>query len=234
MEKRGVSNIEMVLAFLIFIGAVLFTVYFLNNQINKGGKSESIEYIFNRISEIGSENVEAYSIKLNNQNLNLIGLNLEKDFSFDEGIGASTLTGSKIPIGLSGDIIYLDANDINGVFFLRISKGISANYTLFDDLPDVNTSNYEIASRTESKLLSEKRLEEIKRNYEQDYNKLKTDLGIGRNLNFGLNVVFSPFDFINIEREASKQAEVFSNKKRIEIIRKDGRTAFADVQIKVW
>jgi lipopolysaccharide export LptBFGC system permease protein LptF len=234
MEKSGVSNVEMVLAFLIFIGAVLFTVYFLNNQINKSGKSDSIDYIYNKISEVSSENVETYSIKLNNQNLNLFGLDLGKDFSFDEGIGVYTLAGSKVPISLSGNIIYLDANNINDIFFVRISKSISANYTLFDSLPPVNSTYYEIASRTQEKLLSEKILEELKRKYEQDYDKLKTYLGISRDLNFGLNVVFSPFDFINLEKDISKQAEVFSNKKRIEIIRKDGSTAFADVQIKVW
>lgn len=234
MKKKGVSNIEMVLAFLIFIGAVLFTVYFLNNQINKSGKTESIDYIYNKISEITNENVETYSIKLNNQNLNIIRLDLGRSFSFEEGVGAYSISGSKIPISLSGNVIYLDANNIDEVFFIRISKGISANYTSFSNLPAVNVSNYEIASRTQNDLISEKKLEEMKRSYEGDYNKLKTDLGIGRDNNFGLNVVFSTFDFIIIGKDVSKQAEVFSNKKRVEIIRKDGSTAFADVQIKVW
>lgn len=228
------SNIEMVLAFLIFIGAVLFTVYFLNNQINKGGKSESLDYIYNKISEVGSEKVETYSIKLNNQNLNIMGIDLDRDLSFDEGVSAFTLSGSKIPISLSGNIIYLDVNSADNFLIIRISKDISSNYTLFNSLPQVNTSNYEIASRTQNNLMSEKKIEEIKGTYERDYNKLKTDLGIGRDLNFGMNVVFSSFDFINLGKEASKQAEIFSNKKRIEIIRKDGNSVFADVQIKVW
>lgn len=234
MEKRGVSNVEMVLAFLIFIGAVLFTIYFLSNQINKGGKSESLDYIYTKISEVASENVQSYSIKLNNQGIGVIGIDLDRSFGFDEGVRAVTLSGSKIPISLTGDIVYLDSNNIDDPFFVRISKGISSNYTLFENLPAVNISNYEIATKTEDHLLSEKKLEELKRSYEGDYNKLKTDLGIGRELDFGLVIVFSNSDFIKIEKEASQQTEVFSNKKRMEILRKDGNTVFADVQIKVW
>lgn len=237
MEKRGMSNIEMVLAFIIFIGAVLFAVYFFLNNFNQNEKENSLDFVYSQIVSDLNEDMQSYSIKINRgefpSNLEIIAINLSREINIDESVVAYTLNGDNLPLEVANDIIYLDTSNSGDLVSIRISKGISRNYTLFSNLPDSNEDYYEIASNTKNTLPSEMNVEELNNSYYLEYDKLKSDLGINRGFDFGFEADFTGNN-IKMEKEISKQASVFVSNKRIEFLRKNGKIEFTDIKTKVW
>ncbi|MDO8564148.1 MAG: hypothetical protein Q7R87_04015 [Nanoarchaeota archaeon] len=238
MEKRGISNVEMVLAFLIFIGAVLFAIYFFAGQFSQREKSESIDYIYNVIIDNAKDEFKTYSIKVNRTSLpsqvEIIAIDLDVDFNLDENVAAYDFSENKIPLKLISDIIYLNISDSEDIINLRISKSILNNYTQFSDSPTHNPSNYEIASSTRNTLTSEKMLRDLIREYNLDYNRLKSRLGVSRGFEFGFGVKFSETEFMETNKEIPKQVQLFTKNERKEILKEDGRVLFSDFKVSVW
>lgn len=238
MEKRGISNIEMVLAFLIFIGVVLFVIYFFSGQFSQKAKSESIDYIQNIILDKSKEKLKTYSVKINKEDMpntqQIVAIKLNLNLDFDENVVAYDLSDKNIPVRISGEIIYLNITGSSKIINIGVSKSIINNYVSFSDAPDENGAYYEIASIKSDKILSEKKLEELKRAYTLDYNKLRSELGVGRGLDFGFLVGVSESDVLESIKEVPSNVQLFTKSTREQILKKDGRIVFADFKVSVW
>lgn len=237
MEKRGLSNIEMVLAFIIFIGAVLFAVYFFLNHFNQNQKENSLDFVNSQIVSNLNAEVKSYSVKINRSafpnDQEILAVNINTEIALEENIAAFDFNGVSVPIDLVNGIVYLNVSKSGDLFKIEISKEISRNYTLFSNLPASNENYYNIASNTKNTLPSEMKVEELNKNYYLEYDKLKSDLGINRGFDFGFEADFAGNN-VKMEKDISKQDSVFVSNKRIEFLRKNGKIEFTDVKTKVW
>ncbi len=126
MEKRGMSNIEMVLAFIIFIGVVLFAVYFFINHFNQSTKENSLDYVYGKVVSNLNEEVQSYSIKVNRSafpsNQEILAVNLSREITISENVVAYDLNGVNVEINLVDNIIYLDISNVGDLITIEISE----------------------------------------------------------------------------------------------------------------
>ena len=194
MEKRGLSNVEMVLAFVLFIGSVLFVLYFFITQFSQNDKNDSINYNYNKIAEKLYGEIESYSVKINRNSLpvnqEIVSLNIIKIINLGKNVAVYNLSNYKVPIYLVNNFIYVNVSGIGDLIIVRLSEDINMNYTSFSSLPLNNEGYYQIASVKKDKIFSEKKLRNINISYYNDYNKLKEDLGISSGSNFGWIIIY--------------------------------------------
>lgn len=117
------------------------------------------------------------------------------------------------------------------IIILKFSEEFSDTETLFAEL---NESFYETSSSGFKELVSEKKMSRLSDFYENNYFALKEQFNLPDRVNMGFSLVFSDDDKILAEREKLSGLEVFSQTKRIEVLRLNGGTAFADLNVKLW
>jgi hypothetical protein len=62
--KRGASHVEMILAFIVFVGFFIFAMLFLNPLDNKRVMHSSLGYTFNEVADEVLVDMDVYSVKL--------------------------------------------------------------------------------------------------------------------------------------------------------------------------
>ncbi len=238
MNKGGLSNIEMVLAFIIFLGAVLFGLYYFNTQYDSSGNEKGIDFITNQIVKNVSTEVRIVSVLLKRDsipsNQKIIGINLSE--TIEEGSNFAIYNSSEyeVAIDLEGNILYLNIENIGDFITIRESANIDQNYQQFSEHPDVEKSYYEIGSLRNEKLISEQILLNLNDTYYYSYNFFKETTGIGSDFEIALEVDFGNGEKINFEKESPSNVNVYSKNQRVEILKKTGKVEFADMKIRAW
>lgn len=241
MNKRGISHIEMMLSFLIFIGFVIFALYFFSPAQTSRLVESSLSYAFREVNNNVSVELESYSISLN---LASVGdsLAVELPSSLENAnVRVENYLGEVIPSqrdGSNGDIIYFEKagseyGNGKGFVVIKLSEDIEP-YTGQVSSVTIDRTLYSIASSNIAELISEKRMSELKILYDGEYNSLKNDFNLPDRVEFGFGLAFDENDKINAEREIPKGREVFLKKERVEVLRVNGQSQFADLTIKIW
>jgi hypothetical protein len=237
MDKRGIRHVEIILSFVIFVGAVGFALWFFNPGDYSRRVDSSLEYGFREITQNTSVNLEIYSVKINNNTLASTG------FSGPIAINLANVEAGKKSFVRSFSGLVLDSQR-RGTDFVDVDSGGWQNIDfIFVEFSEDfeqgsasagtdNKSYYEIASHDSKNLISEKRFLELKKSYFEDYSGLREEFNI--HSNFGFTLEFSN-DSIVAEKQVPQGLEVFSEKRRVEVLRNEsGRTEFADLVVKVW
>src|SRR3989338_3122764 len=68
MERRGISHIEVILSFILFVSAIGVALYFFSPFDSARLVKSSQEYAYREIVKNSSTNVEVYSVQVNNEN----------------------------------------------------------------------------------------------------------------------------------------------------------------------
>ncbi|MFH1802632.1 MAG: hypothetical protein ABH864_04220 [archaeon] len=239
MEKRGISHIEVILAFVIFIAAVGFGLYFFNTGDSDRVVDATLTYAFREIEGNTTTSVEVYSVDLNKTSIlpgtSVIALN----FSGVEGMSqAVNYSGNRLNSsrgGSDGELVFVFSEDWANEEFLFVMFGEE----FYDDSVSAvehNETYYRIGSSEVRKLISEKRFVELNDSYYSNYGELKKqeNFNIPDRADFGFSLVFEEGDAIVAEREIPDGFEVFSERKRVEVLRTNNEVVFADLIVKVW
>lgn len=231
-ERRGLSHIEFVISFVIFIAFIVFTFVFLNPlQSNRTLKS-TLDYSWIELGDSTKSYLETYSVAINpivTQNKIAIDIN-----GIPSNFNASVEDSRGIIISS-----YMDSNGY--VHFSRPQDNfVRIKYS--KEFPNVPATlgtlltpvDYTISSSNSEQLHFEKLLKDLNRSYFSDYNALKTDFNLPNRVDFGFGVRFGDGVEIRAIKEIPKDVEILSKRDRVYVVRESGVKEYADVSVVVW
>lgn len=244
MNKGGLGHIEMMLSFLIFIGFVIFALYFFNPSDPSRTISSSQSYIFDEIIKDVSVEVESYSVKINTPlptppaipesiKVEIKGVDSKKRVRVESSSGldvGSVRTGDSVQFNLESKLY----NGGKGFAIIKFSEDYIPSSVPLDSLNSV--PDYTISSSNKIQVISEKRMNSLEQRYNADYNGLTGTFNIPSSANFEFELIFDsdPINNIKAERERPENVEIFPDVKRVEVLRENGGIEFADLIVRVW
>ena len=243
MNERGISHIEVMLSFLIFIGFVIFAFYFFSPTQTSRIVESATSYAFREIIESTSTEVESYYVKMDVSDRSGIRKIKVKDFDFNkiENVRIENRHGVIVRSGREGNshnIIFdsdavHDGNPREGFAVFKINEDFYPGDLTSGGEP-LKKKDYEIISSDKIEFVSEKRIRVLNASYYDDYEKLKQQFNMPSSVNFEFSIVLDSGEEIEAKRERPKGVEVFSNVRRIEVLREDGSVMFADLILRIW
>jgi len=237
MEKRGISHIDVVLSFVIFIVAVGFALFFFNPGDNTRLIDTTLDYSFREISQNTSTEIETYSVILDNSlmiadSAGTIAIN----FSGTTGMTrVESYDGLVLESTNDGSFVYVNSpSGWANIDFIFVEFGDEFNESSVFGPHDTNY--YEIGSSNVRKVISESELLDLNSSYYNDYRGLKSqkNFNLPGRINFGFSLIFDDGSLIIAERVIPAGLEVFSRTERVEVLRVNGETQYADLMVKLW
>lgn len=245
MDKRGMGHVELVLSFVIFVAALAFALFVFNPADTDKFVETSLTYAFNEILKNTTIEIETVYVKIDNNSIieaedSNSSLPIETLAIQIPNIKANMISKAKTIEGKN-----LTSERVNDVVRVRsnlpdrwrnidfISVAFSEDF--FENTVGEGIDDYYIISSSENKrIISEKKLLDLKQFYESDYFNLKSEFNLPDRANFGFSLEFADGEKINAEREVPGDLEIFSDKKRLEILRTNGEIVFADLIVRIW
>lgn len=232
--KRAYGHLEMIIAFVLFVGFVSFLIIFIK-PTNNSNISDSIAVAL-RDSFLNSAKTNYtrffVSIKTSDPGAACFSINLdERAFIYPSVAGfvekASTkqIVSSKINSGY--EIIALGGGDsyyvsISPDFNSSPSSGISCS----------SDSTYNLGSIDERTIVSKKGLDEIKTRYDSNYNSLRSDLGVPPTFDFA--IVSEDLPEIDMEKTAPDNSDVVAIESSENVLFSNGEIKPVKFIFKVW
>ena len=227
MMKRGLSHIEFVISFVLFIGFVLFAFVFFNPLQSQRTLKSSMDYAWIEVSQETQEKLDTYSVYI---------FSASGDVALDISDVHNSYNASVEDV--DGNIIetYTDASgevnfNTNGKEFFRIkySPALLNGNTLSGTPPN----QYSISSSTSEKIYFESLLLNLNDTYFLDYEGLKQKINLPNRVDFGFVVKFGDVDVLAVN-EIPEGVEVLSRSDRIDVIRNSGKRERAELRVLVW
>jgi hypothetical protein len=237
MKKRGISHVEIILSFVLFVVAVGFALYIFSPGGGSRIAESSLDYSFIEIMRNTSTPVETFSVIINKSEIreSLIALN----FSGVSGnTSVETYGGENLDSSRFGDLVIVEGLPSTGwstIDMIYISFGKE-----FDEdglaHTSVNESYYSIGSSVSQKIISEKNFLSLNSTYYSNYSQLKgrNQFNLPQRVDFGFSLIFEGNDSIIAEKKIPAGLESFSETRRVEVLRTNGDIVFADLIVKVW
>lgn len=237
MEKRGLSHIEMIASFALFVGFLLFGLYFFNPLDNQRLFDSTLYYTFDAIEDNVTARSISYGIALQpHVDSSSVSLSLPRKDVEGEGIYVESSRGERVPSALTptGNIAFARTD---GFFQVRLGQ-FPYQESVLPGTPQaiVIDQDFYISTTEEVELMDEWRLRRLAEQYqnEESYEAMKTQFNIPRRVDFGFRVVFSDIDIIEAVRPMPEGIESFAQTKRVRLTRENGSTAFVDITVVVW
>ncbi len=245
MNERGISHIEVMLSFLIFIGFVVFAFYFFSPAQTSRIVESATSYAFREIIESTSTEVESYYVKMDVSDessnsefrkIKIPGIDNMKNVRAENKLGQfveAWREGASDNINFKADSVH-DGNPSEGFAIFRFSEDINPESPGSGGGGQLKDNEYSIISSDKIEFVSEKKIRALNASYYDDYEKLKQQFNMPSSVNFEFSIVLDSGEEIEAKRERPKGVEVFSNVRRIEVLREDGSVMFADLILRIW
>lgn len=237
MKKRGVSHIEVILAFVIFVAAVGFGLYFFNTGDSTRVVDATLTYALRELEQNTSTPIEVFLVNVSGS---LITNPLAINFSGVGGnVSVETYDGrmlSSSRSGMGGEIVYVSSPNWGRENIIYVLFGEEFQDDGIAPSSQLNYSYYKIGSSETRELVSEKKFKKLGEAYRTDYKGLKNrdNFNLPERADFGFSLIFDDGNSIVFENKIPDNFEVFSETKRVEVLREDGSRIFANLIVKVW
>ena len=243
-NKKAISHLEMIISFTVFFIFVAFLLVYLNplkyqnisnvliTAVEDGIAETSLLHLVEvplTISSSVSGNcievpIESIFIEKNPQNF-LVKDNFDRTAKF-----ALTVMGDKINISIENMNSQL-------YYIYSSSEQISSDSSRLSDISDCFLpSQYEFTNPTIHDIYSQKKLKAIQDNYNRDYEGLKKAFNFPVSSDFSVNIteIATKTSIVSMNRAKSKGVEVKAIELPIEILKEEGTTTKAIMNIQVW
>lgn len=230
VDKKGVSHIETILAFVLFIGFLIFAFVFLSPFQGNRTLDSSLEYAEIEVSKFAEVEIETYSLLISELVTPItIGISISGAIPFNAFVKDSSENqiASFTENGIVNFVKPVD-NFVKIIYSESFEEGETIAGTLVDPI------DYTISSFETGKIFSEDKFNQLKVEYDSNYFNLKTQFNLPNRVDFGFSIVFNDGSEIIGEREIPENFEVISTLDRVEIIRTTGEIEFVDLIVRVW
>jgi len=233
MNIRGAGHIEFILSVILFLGVVGFALFFFAPSGGDRTIETSLIYSFNEIIGETEVEVDSYSVKINNIPADIDVLEVALSNTLGKKSGVNDDEGNPLESEVAGTGVRFIHGDVPFVT-IRVSGGITEVGTIAGLEISSDPSLYEISSSSSSRVVSEARIDELKTGREDEYTELKERFNLA-GIDFTFSLKFTSDDEpIEPEITIPEGVEIFSQSRRIEVLRKDGMLEFADLVIRIW
>ena len=229
-KRRGLSHIEFVISFLIFIAFIVFAFMFFNPLQSNRTLSSTLDYAWIEIGDATKSNLETYSVVIKVDLVNVAINILEIPIEFKPNVE-----------DINGDLILSYRDDRGYVHFKRPSDNfVRIKYSpIFLNGPQITgntlgTLDYTISSSGSEKAYFQKLLLDLNESYFSDYSNLKKEFNLPNRIEFGFRVVFNDGSEITALNEIPKEVDVLSKNDRVEIVNSSGTKEYAEMSVIVW
>ena len=239
MKNRGMGHIEIVLAFIIFIVSLTFALQFFNPAKSEKFVSASLPFALDVIEENASTDVIYYSVKINNGVIpggnDIIQINLPTSYSPLLNSRVENYSGTVLPsktFNNSGDVGMYVKWENNDYILIKLSDALSLHLNP-PSMGAYDQSYYNISSNNIRTLISENKIISLNSSYLNNYQSLREQFNLNR-VDFAFNLDFSEYEFISVKRDVPRGSEIFSDSKRVEVLRQSGAINHANLKVSVW
>lgn len=244
LKKRGMSHVEIILSFVLFIAAVSAGFYFLNPGNAKRIADSSLEYAFREIIKNSSVEVVNFGIKINNeailedesqnqQMIEVISINLSRQFT-DAKSRVSVLNGEILASKLEGSILNIKAasGGWSGIEFINV---VLSEEFIDDEIPSAELIEryYDLASVQNQEVISEAKFSRLVEFYNSDYYEFKKEFNLPDRANIGFSMKIDDRE-IAARREIPEKTEVFSGSKDFIVLKQNEEQSSGTLIISVW
>lgn len=238
--KRGLAHIEMILAFVLFIGFLIFGLYFFNPIDTTRVLDTSLAYAADEIQENVTTSLIVFGVSLNEsleEEYMRLSLSAFERPSEPYGVRLENLDGERLLAYREDTNVYFKRE---GASFIRLYIGMFPDQQDLGarsdegDFRELGISDYITSSSEERHMVSEERILVLQELYENDYRGFKEAFNLPQRVEVGFRLVFSPTESIVAEQQVPESVEVFSQIDRIELVRTTSEITFADLIVTSW
>ncbi|MCX8158720.1 MAG: hypothetical protein N3D20_00260 [Candidatus Pacearchaeota archaeon] len=232
MKKRGASNIEFILAFVLFVGFVATIFYFFNPIRNVNYMESSLNYVIGAIEKNVTSEIDEVGILIKGSSSggNIAKVKI-KDISNDKKVDARDYYGFRFDAKRNGEEVYIDLKN----------RGTNNNFIIFRFNEEFNEETissgqereYTISTKDSRKIVSEKKIKQLSERYANNYLKLKEELKIPANIDFSFSLELQDRK-IEVTKDIPARAEVFAKGKLIEVLKENEVTETGYLTIRIW
>ena len=231
MKKRGLSHIEVVLGFLIFLVSIMFIIasyepLFGKNNLDQGLANRLYDGFFENTS---IEVKTYYALITSNTNM---GLYLGEDLT-NVGVIALNYKGEKISLGNNGDNVCLNVtkNYENETIRIIISEDI--------DKTTINCNNdslkYNITTMIKEIYLDEEKIKIFNNTYHNNLRQLLSSISLPSDSNFEYNItIYNSKEYTGKTKEDLRRMDVFTSKRRLKIINSSNEVVEGEATFRIW
>jgi hypothetical protein len=187
MEKKGLSHIEMIASFALFVGFLLFGLYFFNPLNNQRLFDSTLYYTFDAIEDNVTVRSISYGIALQSSvDSDSVSVSLPRKDIQGDGVYVENSRGERVASALTpnGNIAFA-RND--GFFQVRLGEFPYQESALpGTPQPIVLGQDFSISTTEEVELMDESKLRRLAEVYQDPatYDMLKTQFNIPRRVDF--------------------------------------------------
>ena len=234
-NKRGLSHIEVILSFVIFIGFLIFILAIFNPFSIPSDNSGKISLVEKEILAYSSLEVKFLSLILNYtpagcfrfkyENLDNITVKNES-YDFINASTDSTGSGKHVIINGAGTKFY----------YLLSSQDFEERSFSYTPLcRQLDRDNYAFGLFSKHNMTSYTKMLQLAGRHNSDYFALKNDLKISASDDFSFSVLDSLNKLLlNVSKKAPSNIKVVANEVPISLVYKNGTIISAKLNIRVW
>lgn len=233
MRRKGLGHIEVIIAFVLFIGFILFGLYFFNPLNPTRLIDSSVTYAQKAIVDNTSIPILTYTVVLNDSVSNVVILPLSREDIRGSGVSIENEQGTAVAANYDGGQVTFDRGGFY-LFYVRLGDFTSPRTTIPGGSMLVPGVNFTVSSSDRTSLVSEEHFSLLNASYYSDYNRLKTRFNLPGRVDFATSLAFSPEEHIDLLQPIPTGIDVSSKQERREAIRSNGKRVFADFTVRVW
>lgn len=228
MNKRGISHVEVIFAFVLFITFVAGAIYFINPTRSDQSGEIASRYALDSIITNASSSLIRYSFVVKDNSPNIVKFELSSSYSGLNAI-AKTEAGDLLRSKRAGNEVYVDLNS-NNFTNIELSDAFDSNNS---DIKGGQPSKYDVASITSEKVISEKKIYDLEESYYSDYSEMKNDLGIPTGNDFSFYLIYDENNKIEANSNSTGISR-YAYERNVKVAKANGQIKFGVLRVLVW
>ncbi|MEK6820603.1 MAG: hypothetical protein AABX71_02725 [Nanoarchaeota archaeon] len=232
--KKGASHIEIVLSFVIFLGFLIFLIaIFKPFDIIRGGETY-LDIAERGIKEKGSVELRFLTLKLDENK------SLEKCFCFDYGFEDVIVKDKNYEVvnarSKKGKEEKICIDSAEYFFYIYSYKDFVENNFDSSECISLGEGDYTLGLFRSYDLLSWKKLNSIREEYEANYTDIKSEFGVPASKDFSFSIRKTGEDevILETEKKPGKGVRVLARSSPVQIAYSNGTLKYAILNIQTW
>jgi len=252
MNKRGMSHIEVILSFVIFLGFLIFLFAIFMPFKTSNGSDVYLDIASREIKNNISAQVNFFTLRLNEQstgcfyfdyNASLTKVNVQNENyikidAMNRELSQQEISAAAAAAAAGGKSIKPDTEKrviISGegkFFYIYSYEEFNESDIDEQTCKQLEKEDYVVGLFRSHNMVSFKKLEAFRDSYNLDYESVKKEIGITQDFKFSVRDTLNK-DILNITKKVPK-TKVFARDEPIQIVYTNGSFKYAILNIQLW
>ncbi len=237
--KKAVSHVDIILSFVIFTGFLIFLIAIFKPFKISGGEEVYLDMAERKIRDLTSTEVKFLTIRLN------ANTEIENCFCFDYDFSNVTVKNKNYSFvnalskekgkGRKGRKVCIDNKEV--FFYIYSCEDFKEERFDSSNCIDLEENNYTLGLFRKYDMASWRKLNELNKSYEENYDEVKNEIGLPGSKDFSFNIRKTEAAgevILRVKKEPPKGVKVLARDIPIQIVHENGTLNYAILNIRVW